>query len=78
MSAGTPWICTMCGYIHDADAPPQKCPACGSPSELFNPQSAAPAAPQGRHCTMCGFLLEAGEPPEKCPACGSPPELFSQ
>ena len=22
------WICTVCGYIHEGDAPPESCPVC--------------------------------------------------
>ncbi|MDF2839845.1 MAG: hypothetical protein K0Q99_616 [Clostridia bacterium] len=29
------WRCTVCGYIHKGDMPPEKCPNCGSPSEKF-------------------------------------------
>ena len=27
--------CTVCGYIHEGDAPPEKCPQCGAPSSKF-------------------------------------------
>ncbi len=29
------WRCTVCGYIHVGDQPPEKCPMCGSPKEKF-------------------------------------------
>ena len=32
------WICTVCGYIHTGDAPPEKCPLCGVPSDRFQKQ----------------------------------------
>ncbi len=31
------WKCTVCGYIHKGDAPPDKCPVCGAPKEKFVP-----------------------------------------
>ena len=31
------WRCTVCGYIHTGDQPPEKCPNCGSPREKFVP-----------------------------------------
>jgi len=31
------WKCTVCGYIHTGDAPPEKCPVCGAPKEKFVP-----------------------------------------
>lgn len=32
---GTKWVCSICGYIHYGDNPPEKCPLCGVPKELF-------------------------------------------
>lgn len=29
------WRCTVCGYIHDGDEPPEKCPVCGADKSLF-------------------------------------------
>jgi rubrerythrin len=29
------WKCTVCGYIHHGDEPPDVCPVCGSPREKF-------------------------------------------
>jgi len=29
------WKCTVCGYIHQGDEPPSKCPICGAPREKF-------------------------------------------
>ncbi|MGW8285795.1 MAG: rubredoxin-like domain-containing protein [Candidatus Deferrimicrobiaceae bacterium] len=29
------WKCTVCGYIHKGDEPPEACPVCGSPPEKF-------------------------------------------
>jgi len=29
------WRCSVCGYIHTGDTPPDKCPNCGSPKEKF-------------------------------------------
>lgn len=31
------WSCTVCGYTHEGDAPPAKCPQCGVPAEKFKP-----------------------------------------
>lgn len=32
------WVCPVCGYIHYGDNPPEKCPLCGVPKELFKEQ----------------------------------------
>jgi rubrerythrin len=29
------WRCIICGYIHDGENPPYRCPVCGAPRELF-------------------------------------------
>ncbi len=37
------WRCGVCGYIHDGDSAPDKCPKCGSPKEKFAQIEAAAA-----------------------------------
>ena len=34
----TKWVCSVCGYTHEGDTPPEKCPQCGVPAEKFNKQ----------------------------------------
>lgn len=29
------WRCGVCGYVHDGDNPPEKCPKCGAAKEMF-------------------------------------------
>ena len=29
------WKCTICGYIHTGEEPPEKCPVCGADSSKF-------------------------------------------
>jgi rubrerythrin len=29
------WICTVCGYVHYGDTPPEKCPQCKAPASKF-------------------------------------------
>lgn len=29
------WICKVCGYIHEGDEPPAKCPQCKAPASKF-------------------------------------------
>jgi predicted nucleic acid-binding Zn-ribbon protein len=29
------WKCTVCGYIHEGEKAPEKCPKCGAPEEKF-------------------------------------------
>ena len=32
------WICMKCGYIHEGEEPPEKCPSCDHPKEYFKRQ----------------------------------------
>ena len=34
------WVCPVCGYVHEGDVPPEKCPLCGAPGEKFLEQAA--------------------------------------
>jgi len=29
------WVCKICGYQHEGDTPPEKCPICNMPAEKF-------------------------------------------
>lgn len=29
------WECSVCGYMHYGDVPPEKCPKCGAPKDKF-------------------------------------------
>ncbi len=31
----TKWVCTICGYVHEGEQPPEKCPVCRQPAEKF-------------------------------------------
>ena len=30
------WVCQVCGYVHEGDTPPEKCPVCKVPAEKFS------------------------------------------
>ena len=30
------WVCTVCGYVHEGDQPPEACPVCKVPASKFN------------------------------------------
>ena len=32
------WVCSVCGYVHEGDQPPERCPVCRVPAEKFNKQ----------------------------------------
>ena len=33
------FVCSVCGYVHSGDTPPEKCPVCGAPASKFVEQS---------------------------------------
>ena len=34
------WVCSVCGYVHEGDTPPEKCPVCKVPGSKFVEQAA--------------------------------------
>lgn len=37
------FVCSVCGYVHEGESAPEKCPQCGAPKEKFNEET----VPQG-------------------------------
>ncbi len=33
------FVCSVCGYVHEGDSAPEKCPVCGAPASKFIEQS---------------------------------------
>ena len=33
------FVCSICGYVHEGDSAPEKCPVCKAPAEKFTEQS---------------------------------------
>ena len=33
------FVCTVCGYVHEGDSAPEKCPQCGVGADKFKEQS---------------------------------------
>ena len=29
------WVCSVCGYVHEGDSAPEKCPVCGAAGKVF-------------------------------------------
>ena len=78
------FVCTVCGYIHEGDAPPAVCPICKVPASRFQEDtSAAEPAPVQESkpvkkyvCSVCGYVHEGDEPPVQCPVCKVPASKF--
>ena len=70
------WRCVVCGYVHDGDEPPEKCPKCGVPASKFvrlqekKPVETKTDGPVTEwKCSNCGYALKASVPPGTCPSC---------
>ncbi|MBW2459008.1 MAG: hypothetical protein JRI68_31200 [Deltaproteobacteria bacterium] len=37
MAGAKKWKCTVCGYLHEGDEPPDECPVCKQPKDVFVP-----------------------------------------
>lgn len=43
------FICTVCGYVHEGDTPPESCPLCKAPASKFQEQSSTEMAWADEH-----------------------------
>ncbi|MFH1153797.1 MAG: DUF2231 domain-containing protein [Pseudomonadota bacterium] len=76
------WRCTICNYIHEGDAPPERCPICKAPASKFveitsEDSATAAAAPKGVIKPGPAPAREASQPapakPAKSPSPGPEP-----
>lgn len=56
------WKCTVCGYIHKGDQPPDKCPVCGASADKFMEISAKEAKNAGKTADSSSLLNKLGNP----------------
>ncbi|MEG0379151.1 MAG: flavin reductase, partial [Eubacterium sp.] len=47
------WRCIVCGYIHEGDTPPEKCPICGVGPDKFELVEEV-SKPKKWRCIVCG------------------------
>ena len=57
------WVCPVCGYVHEGDAAPEKCPQCGVPGAKFKEQGAEMAW-AAEHVVGVGKTFGADVPAE--------------
>ena len=57
------WVCPVCGYVHEGDTPPEKCPICNVPGEKFTMQ-AAEKTWAAEHVVGVGKVFGADVPAE--------------
>ncbi len=69
------WKCTVCGYIHEGDTPPEACPLCKAPAEKFE-EIIENGKVRRWKCTVCGYIHEGDGPPKECPICKAGADKF--
>ena len=57
------WVCPVCGYVHEGDTPPEKCPICNVFGEKFTLQ-AAELTLSAEHVVGIGKVFGAEVPAE--------------
>jgi len=82
------WQCGVCGFIHEEEDCPEKCPVCEAPGEKFTEivegrdsgknSSVTGSVEKKWKCTVCGYVHVGTEPPETCPVCGASGEKFEE
>lgn len=75
------WRCTVCGYVHRGKEPPDVCPVCGAPKDLFEAyvepvEAVSVPAPKKWRCLVCNYLHSGDLPPDECPVCGTNSKKF--
>jgi rubredoxin/uncharacterized membrane protein len=74
------WKCTVCGYIHEGDTPPDECPLCKASSDKFEEvveeSGGSDTATRYWKCTVCGYIHEGDGPPDECPLCKASSDKF--
>lgn len=51
------WVCPVCGYVHEGDTAPEKCPQCGVPGSKFTRMD----APAGKKVFACEHHVGDGQ-----------------
>lgn len=69
------WKCTVCGYIHEGDTPPEACPLCKAPAEKFE-EIIEKGKSRRWKCNVCGYIHEGDASPKACPICKAGSDNF--
>ena len=73
------WQCSVCGYVHTGDEPPEKCPVCGADKSQFveiTDPAEAPAEPEPESKPITGAAPDepSAPPPPASPLAVDEPE----
>lgn len=72
------YVCLICGYVHIGDEPPEKCPVCDAPKEMFELKGIDKPVKEtdAFKCLNCEYIHHGNEAPDVCPVCGLSKEHF--
>lgn len=72
------FVCLVCGYVGIGEAPPETCPICDAPKEMFEKQIELVNSANNNafRCLNCEYIHEGDEAPDVCPVCGFTKEHF--
>ena len=72
------WKCTVCGYVHEGEEPPETCPICGADRSKFElveepspPLAETTGSVDSWKCGACGYIHRGASRPEACSVCGA-------
>jgi len=66
------WECSVCGYVHEGDVAPEKCPICEAPQEMFSEVSAgdSPSSEEAAASVESKEPATVEETKWECSVCG--------
>ena len=80
------WICSVCGYVHTGDVPPEVCPNCKKDAAVFKDMETGEFYQTKKKnkemkkfvCTVCGYVYEGETAPAQCPVCKAGSDKFKE
>ena len=58
------WVCTVCGYVHEGDTAPEKCPVCKVPADKFVAQEEGKVEWADQHVRIDDNVLSTDNRPD--------------
>jgi rubrerythrin len=69
------WVCSVCGYVHMGEEPPEVCPVCKAPASKFNLKEQSKKE-KTWICVVCGYKHVGEDALDECPQCKAPKSKF--
>jgi rubredoxin len=69
------WRCTVCGYIHTGEEPPEKCPVCGADKNMFEEVTEDAPEDAGKTRSQQGNFADESSSDPRQVELGDPPDM---